>query len=123
MVGVKVDDSGLRAAVQRVNGRAANAIARPLKRHAQRILREARAEWPVDTGRSRRSLRVEVYLTTAGVVVEAVTTATYGEDVRARGEPRGTSWRRLMEAPLLDLGTLAAPEVVRELEALVEGRP
>ena len=122
MVGVEVDTRALVEAARRVDGRAAESIARPLKRHATRLLREARAAWPVDTGRSRRSLRVEVYLTTTGVVVEAATDSPYGDQVRGAGEPRGTSWRRLVEAPLLDLGTVATPELVRELEALIEDR-
>lgn len=121
MVGVRID-SDLTELTRRVEGSAARAIERPLRRHAKRILAAARAAWPVDTGRSSRSLRVDVYLTTSGVVVEAVVRATYGDQVRARGEPRGASWRRLVELPMLDLGTEATPELVRELELLIEAK-
>lgn len=115
-------DDGLDRLVRRIEGRAARAIERPFARHARRLQQEARAQWPVDTGRSRRQLRIDVYLTTAGVVVEATCDVTYATDVRRRGQPKGEAWRELVERPMTAIGRTVGDDVARELAAVVEDR-
>lgn len=114
---VDVQWSGLDDLVRRIEGRAARAVERPLARATREVLRAAKAAWPVRTGRSRRALTSSVYLTTAGVVVEAACPVDYATDIHD-----GQTWRELVRDPLSQLGRQTGPDIERELVAVVEGR-
>ncbi len=111
---------GLAEKVARINAGALRAVEAPLRARAEEIVREARDRWPVDSGRSQEGIEVTVYATPSGLVVEFVGRAGYTTRVRARGEPVGTSWRRLVQGPALSLGRTAAPKIVAALAAHVE---
>jgi hypothetical protein len=106
--------------VRRINAGAVRAVEAPLRDRAEKIVREARDRWPVDSGRSRDGIETQVYATPSGLVLEFTGRAGYTTRVRDRGEPIGTSWRRLVQGPALSMGRAAAPEIVAALAAHVE---
>lgn len=82
----------------------------------ERVVAEARAAWPVRTGRSRLGLRIVVRrLPDGSVTWEVRNDVPYSGVIFDRKRKPAPTWLRILKLPLREALRSAGPDVVREL--------